>query len=67
MNTTNNMGRYDRILRLVIGIVAVAAMFGGPLSSYLTVRIVLGVVGVVMIFTSLFGFCPLYRLLGIRT
>jgi hypothetical protein len=67
MNIITNMGRYDRIFRFVVGLVAVAAMFGGSLSTYLTVRIVLGIVGVVMVFTGIFGFCPLYRLLGVRT
>lgn len=67
MNIKTNMGRYDRIFRFFIGLAAFAALFGGPLSTYPTVRLVVGILGIIMILTSLFGFCPLYRLLGIRT
>lgn len=62
-----NVGRNDRIIRAIGGILALAALFGGPLSTYPTVRVIIGVVGIVLIATSLFAFCPAYRLLGIKT
>ncbi len=62
-----NVGRNDRIIRAIVGTLALAAMFGGPLSTYLTVRLIIGVVGIVLIATSVFAFCPAYRLFGIKT
>jgi hypothetical protein len=62
-----NIVRYDRILRAIVGVLALGAAFGGPLSTYLTIRLIIGVVGLVLIATSLFAFCPAYRLFGIKT
>ena len=53
-----NMGIYDRIARLAIGIIIAGLFFGGVLQG--TVAIVLAVVGLVMIGTSAVGFCPAY-------
>lgn len=62
-----NVGNADRGIRIVIGLVAIAAMFVGPFAGPGWARIALGAVGVIMIATSAMSFCPLYRIFGIRT
>jgi hypothetical protein len=60
-----NMGTADRVVRLVL---AVAAIVGGiAAGSGSALGIVLFVVAAVFVVTSLVGFCPLYRLVGINT
>jgi len=65
MNT--NVGNIDRVIRFAIGIVAIIAVFIGPLSGGGWERILAGVVGIIMLGTSAIKFCPLYRILGLRT
>ena len=55
-----NEGPADRIIRLLLGLVIVTLVFVGPKTPW-------GWLGLVPIATALFGFCPLYALLGIRT
>ena len=55
-----NEGTLDRTIRVVLGIGLLALVFVGPHSW-------LGLVGVVPLLTGLVGFCPLYRLIGVRT
>ena len=66
---TNNVGKLDRIFRLVLGIVLLAAPFisGMALFQSGTATIISVIVGLVMIGTSAMKFCPLYRVLGIQT
>jgi hypothetical protein len=56
----HNEGTLDRTIRIVLGLALLALVFVGPHSW-------IGLVGVVPLATGLAGFCPLYRLLGIRT
>ena len=60
-----NMGSTDRIIRLVIAAIAVFLYFNGTLTG--TVGIVALVVAAVFTLTSMVGFCPLYRLVGLST
>ncbi len=60
-----NVGTIERIIRGLIGIAAIAAYFLGWLQG--TVALVALVVGVVMLFTAIIGWCPPYALLGINT
>ena len=62
-----NVGSADRVIRIIIGLVAIAAIFIGPLAGPGWPRIVLGLVGVIMIATSAVSFCPLYRIVGISS
>ncbi len=55
-----NEGSLDRTVRVVLGLVLLSVMFVGPRSW-------VGLVGLVPLATGLAGYCPLYRLLGIRT
>ena len=54
-----NVGREDKIVRFVAGAVVIGAGF--YYGSYL------GGIGVVLVFTALFGLCPVYSIFGIST
>jgi len=64
-----NVGSADKIIRIVVG----AALILLSLLSSFTIFQGSGLkygaiaVGAILIVTALFKFCPLYRLLGIRT
>ncbi len=60
-----NMGLIDRIIRIIIAIVAIALYFSNIITG--TLGIVAIVFSVVFIGTSLVSFCPLYTLFGIST
>lgn len=55
-----NVGMLDRLARAVLGLALISLVFWGPRSP-------LGWLGLVLIGTSVFRFCPLYRLVGIST
>jgi urea transporter len=55
-----NVGSVDRVLRIVVGLVLLALVFVGP-------RTLWGLLGLVPLTTAFVRFCPLYRVLGIRT
>jgi len=55
-----NEGTVDRVLRVVLGAALLALVFVGP-------RTALGWFGMIPLLTGLVGFCPLYRLVGLRT
>lgn len=52
--------RADRSARVVLGLVLLALVVVGP-------KTWLGLVGLIPLLTGLIGFCPLYRLVGVRT
>lgn len=60
-----NMGNLDRIIRIVVALVAAALYFANVLTG--TMGIVALVVAVIFLLTSAVGFCPLYRLVGLST
>lgn len=62
---TKNIGSTDKIIRVVIAIILGALYFTGSVTGVL--GIVLLVVAVMLILTSLIGFCGIYKLLGIKT
>ncbi|HRK96337.1 MAG TPA: DUF2892 domain-containing protein [Rhodospirillales bacterium] len=55
-----NVGSIDRIARIVLGLVLISLVFVGPQTPW-------GWIGLVPLGTALVGWCPAYRLLGIRT
>jgi fatty acid desaturase len=61
----NNVGKTDRIIRLVVAVVLAALWGFGIVQGWL--GIVLLVVAGVLLLTALFGTCPLYSLLGISS
>jgi Protein of unknown function (DUF2892) len=55
-----NEGTIDRAIRIVLGLGLLSLVFVGPQSS-------LGYIGLIPLVTGLIGFCPLYRVFGLRT
>ena len=69
MMKTANVGTFDRLARLIIGAVLVAAPFISSIAilSNPVFQWLVPLIGVVLILTALFKFCPLYRLIGANT
>jgi len=66
---TANIGTIDRSIRMILGVLLMAAPFisgFGIFESGLATAIAV-VVGIVLLATSAMKFCPLYRIFGIRT
>jgi hypothetical protein len=55
-----NVGSFDRIIRIFLGILLIAMVFVGPKSAW-------GWVGLVPLFTGLVRWCPAYLPFGIST
>ena len=62
-----NMGIADRVIRIVIAVVIAILYFTKTEPVTDTVGMVLLVIGAVLLLTALINFCPLYKLLGIKT
>jgi hypothetical protein len=62
-----NVGTIDRITRLTIGLTLFLAAF--PMNTFLggTAALASGVLGGILLFTGVVGFCPLYLPFGVRT
>ena len=64
-----NVGTVDRALRLIVG----AALVVAPLINFMglgastVVAYGLMAVGGILVLTSVFGMCPIYSVLGIKT
>lgn len=55
-----NESSLDRVIRVILGLAILSLTVVGPKSLW-------GLVGLVPLVTGIAGFCPLYRLLGLRT
>jgi hypothetical protein len=55
-----NVGRIDRVLRIILGLALIALVFVGPKTP-------LGWIGIVPLLTGLMRTCPLYTLIGLDT
>ena len=55
-----NMGGTDRILRIVLGLALIIMTLSGVIGAW-------GWLGLVPLATAAFGFCPLYKMLGMNT
>jgi len=55
-----NIGHVDRIVRALFGVVLIGATLFGYVGFW-------GWIGVVLLGTAAFSFCPLYALLGMNT
>lgn len=64
-----NIGSVDRILRLIVGALLLVLPFASGIEMFDTGPMKFGtaIVGLVLVFTALVKFCPLYRIFGIRT
>jgi len=61
----HNMGKADRVIRSIVGLGLLYAIFSKALSGLLAV--ILGLFAVVLLATATFGYCPPYGWLGIKT
>tara|TARA_R110002074_G_scaffold3594_20_gene18807 strand:- start:119 stop:331 length:213 start_codon:yes stop_codon:yes gene_type:complete len=66
---TANLGNADRMLRAIIGIALILAPLLNIPAIWSTSALSYGsiAVGLVLVATALFRFCPLYRVFGIST
>jgi hypothetical protein len=55
-----NVGNLDRSLRILSGLALIGLAAFGTIGAW-------GYVGIVPLVTGTWGFCPLYRLLGLST
>ena len=60
-----NMGTLDRVLRIIVAIVLAYLAYTGALAGGLALGAY--IVAAVFLVTSLVGFCPAYRLIGVDT
>ncbi|MEA3411085.1 MAG: DUF2892 domain-containing protein [Pseudomonadota bacterium] len=56
----NNVGKVDRIIRIVVGVVLVGNVF-------FALQNPIGWIGVILIITGIAGICPIYSLLNLNT
>ena len=56
----NNVGKIDRMIRVVVGIILVGNVF-------YALHHPIGWLGVILIVTGIAGTCPLYSIIGINT
>lgn len=64
---TINVGTADRIARAILGVVLLYLAFASGMLDAGAWKWVVAVAGVIMLGTSAMKFCPLYRLVGMRT
>lgn len=64
-----NVGNIDRIVRIVVGLALILSPYLVTLGLWdnTIVRVLVQLVGLVLVSTALFRFCPLYRLIGVNT
>ncbi|MEH7444815.1 DUF2892 domain-containing protein [Bacillus sp. JJ1122] len=57
-----NVGKIDQVIRIVLGLFLISLFFflDGSLKY-------VGIIGFVLVLTSIIKFCPLYTLFGIKT
>lgn len=60
-----NLGSLDRIFRILFSIIVAILYFTNQIEG--TTAVVLGVLSVVLLLTSIIGFCPLYGVCNIST
>ena len=60
-----NLGTVDRSIRIVVGLVFIALAFMPGLGTIEMSASAL--VGIILVLTAAIRFCPLYRLVGLRT
>jgi hypothetical protein len=63
MKKLQNESPLDRTVRIALGVV----LFLIALGLVGTIKIIVLLVAIVLVTTGIAGFCPLYKLLGIRT
>jgi len=62
---TRNVGRIDQFIRIVIGLALIA--YAVKDGSFVAGTVTVGLIGLILLLTAFFSYCPLYTLLGVRT
>ena len=57
---TRNLGQIDRIARFVIGALLIVLAAMGTIGIW-------GYVGVILVGTAFVSFCPIYKVIGLKT
>lgn len=65
MNANENMGNVDRIIRAIAAVFFVAAFFNGVTAG--APGVISLAVAIIFLTTAVFGFCPLYSVIGLNT
>lgn len=60
MEISRNVGKADRMIRLVVGAALVAAAAFGAIGVW-------GYIGLIFVATAFMNFCPLYKIIGFKT
>lgn len=68
MKINSNLGRIDRVARLLVGVAFIYLGFvNTDLITNEVIRYVMGGFGVINVISSIMGFCPLYSVANIDT
>lgn len=62
-----NVGSADRLIRLIAGIALIVLPFILGMSASTMPGVLMLFVGAVLAVTAIFKFCPLYKIIGIKT
>ena len=65
MGLKKNMGQQDKLIRVLISFVIALLYYYNIISGYFGIAMML--IAIVLLLTSLFRFCPIYKLLGKST
>jgi phosphatidylglycerophosphate synthase len=57
---SNNTASWDRVVRVVVGLIMIALVFWGPQTAW-------GWLGLILVATGFVGYCPIYGVLGLST
>lgn len=60
---TKNIGNADRVIRIIVGL----ALFFAAYKTIGAASMLLAIAGVLSLITGLFGWCGMYKLLGVNT
>jgi hypothetical protein len=60
-----NVGSIDKVVRIIIAIVAFWAAYTGKVAS--PVNYILYAIGAIMVLTTVMGSCPIYSVIGANT
>jgi hypothetical protein len=59
-----NTGNIDRVIRAILGLILIALAATGTVGVWGWIGIV---IGIVLLLTAIFGFCPAYAIFGMNT
>lgn len=60
-----NMGSKDKLIRTIVALIITVLYFTGIITG--TVAIALALVAIILLLTSFLNFCPIYKVLGMKT